>query len=151
MPLESGLGVWIVPALVNGHRGRFLLDTGSSVIVVGPTLVGDAVLREVPVVLHDPGPGVDEILGNTLLSQYLVTVDADRRQLGLRALDSYGATTVYSSMRWLRRILPSGLRSIRGTSTMATGSREPSIGDLQNATSTCWVTGRRRTTSATGS
>src|SRR6266705_1945341 len=73
VPLESGLGVWIVPALVNGHRGRFLLDTGSSVIVVGPTLVGDAVLREVPVVLHDPGPGVDEILGNTFLSQYLVT------------------------------------------------------------------------------
>src|SRR6266850_4031297 len=28
VPLESGLGVWIVPALVNGHRGRFLLDTG---------------------------------------------------------------------------------------------------------------------------
>src|SRR2546427_9648960 len=99
VPLESGLGVWIVPALVNGHRGRFLLDTGSSVIVVGPTLVGDAVLREVPVVLHDPGPGVDEILGNTFLSQYLVTVDADRWQLGLRALDSYGATTLYSSMR----------------------------------------------------
>src|SRR5438552_13546076 len=73
VPLESGLGVWIVPALVNGHGGRFLLDTGSSVIVVGPTLVGDAVLREVPVVLHDPGPGVDEILGNTFLSQYLVT------------------------------------------------------------------------------
>src|SRR5439155_14650359 len=73
VPLESGLGVWIVPALVNGHRGRFLLDTGSSVIVVGPTLVGDAVLRGVPVVMHDPGPGVDEILGNTFLSQYLVT------------------------------------------------------------------------------
>jgi clan AA aspartic protease (TIGR02281 family) len=118
VPLESGLGVWIVPALVNGHRGRFLLDTGSSVIVVGPTLaaaaglkaaadreaielqtlggrtrgpsaivtsvkVGDAVLRDVPVVLHDPGPGVDGILGNTFLSHYLVTVDADRRQLGL--------------------------------------------------------------------
>ena len=121
VPLESGLGVWIVPALVNGHRGRFLLDTGSSVIVIGPTLaaaaglkaaagreaialqtlggrtrgpsaivtsveVGDAVLRDVPVVLHDPGPGVDGILGNTFLSHYLVTVDADRRQLALRSL-----------------------------------------------------------------
>jgi clan AA aspartic protease (TIGR02281 family) len=118
--LESGLGVWIVPAIVNGQRGRFLLDTGSSVVVVGPTLaaaaglapvagrdaielqtlggrtrgasaivgslqVGDAVLRDVPVVLHDPGPGVDGILGNTFLSHYLVTVDADRRQLALRA------------------------------------------------------------------
>src|SRR5439155_555235 len=38
VPLESGLGVWIVPAVVNGHRGRFLLDTGSSVVVVGPML-----------------------------------------------------------------------------------------------------------------
>jgi clan AA aspartic protease (TIGR02281 family) len=119
VPLESGLGVWIVGAVINGHRGRFLLDTGSSVIVVGPTLaaaadlkpvvgreaielqtlggrtrgpsaivasveVGEAVLRDVPVVLHDPGPGVDGILGNTFLSHYLVTVDADRRQLALR-------------------------------------------------------------------
>jgi clan AA aspartic protease (TIGR02281 family) len=119
VPLESGLGVWIVPAAVNGQRGRFLLDTGSSVIVVGPTLaaaaglaaapgratielqtlggrtrgpsavlaslqVGDAVLRNVPVVLHDPGPGVDGILGNTFLSRYQVVVDGDRRQLSLR-------------------------------------------------------------------
>src|SRR6266404_2930188 len=121
VPLESGLGVWIVPALVNGHRGRFLLDTGSSVIVIGPSLaaaaglkpalereaielqtlggrtrgpaavvtsikVGDALLQDAPVVLHDPGPGVDGILGNTFLSHYLVTVDADRRQLALRSL-----------------------------------------------------------------
>ena len=119
VPLESGLGVWIVPVVVNGRRGRFLLDTGASVVVVGPTLaaaaglmpatgreaielqtlggrtrgpsavvtslaVGDAVMRDVPVVLHEPGPGVDGILGNTFLSHYLVTLDADRRQLALR-------------------------------------------------------------------
>src|SRR5439155_25369194 len=42
VPLESGLGVWIVPAVVNGHRGRFLLDTGSSVVVVGPMLAAAA-------------------------------------------------------------------------------------------------------------
>jgi len=117
--LESGLGVWIVPVSVNGHRGRFLLDTGASVVVVGPTLaatagltpatgregvelqtlggrtrgpsaiagsldVGGAALRDVPVVLHEPGPGVDGILGNTFLSHYRVTVDADTRQLTLR-------------------------------------------------------------------
>ena len=36
-PLESGRGVWIVSALVNGrYPGRFLLDTGSSVVVVAP-------------------------------------------------------------------------------------------------------------------
>jgi aspartyl protease family protein len=120
VPLESGLGVWIVPALVNGRRGRFLLDTGSSVVVVGPGLaaaaglrgvpgrepvelqtlggrtrgpsatatslqVGEAVLHDVPIVLHDPGPGVDGILGNTFLGHYQVTLDADHRQLALRA------------------------------------------------------------------
>jgi len=123
VPLESGLGVWVVPAVVNGHRGRFLLDTGSSVVVVGPTLaaaagltpaagrepielqtlggrtkapsavvatleVGHAILRDLPVVLHDPGPGVDGILGNTFLARYRVTVDADHRQLALRLPDS---------------------------------------------------------------
>ena len=121
VPIESGLGVWIVPAMVNGQRGRFLLDTGSSVIVIGPTLaaasgvkpvtgreaielhtlggrtrgpsatvarleVGEAVLHDVPVVLHDPGPGVDGILGNTFLAHYRVTLDTDGRQLVLRAL-----------------------------------------------------------------
>jgi clan AA aspartic protease (TIGR02281 family) len=132
--LESGLGVWIVPAMVNGQRGRFLLDTGSSVVVVGPVLaaaaglsplagrdaielqtiggrtrgpsavirslqVGDAVLRDVPVVLHDPGPGVDGILGNTFLSHYLVTVDADRRQLSLGPLDRSMAGSPAASVR----------------------------------------------------
>ena len=132
VPLESGLGVWIVTAVVNGHRGRFLLDTGSSVVVVGPTLasaarlspapgheaielqtlggrtrgpsavvatlqVGDALLTDIPVVLHDPGPGVDGILGNTFLSHYLVTVDADRRQLALSSLGQRTAETAAAS------------------------------------------------------
>jgi len=36
--LESGRGVWTVPVVVNGsHRGRFLFDTGSSVVVLSPT------------------------------------------------------------------------------------------------------------------
>ena len=48
--------------------------------------VGDLELRDAPVVLHDPGPGLDGILGNTFLSRYRVTVDADRRQLQLRLL-----------------------------------------------------------------
>lgn len=35
--LESARGVWVVPVLVNGqHRGRFLLDTGASVVVFSP-------------------------------------------------------------------------------------------------------------------
>ena len=55
-------------------------DTGSSVIVVGPTLAAAAGLK-------------------AAAGREAITVDADRRQLGLRALDGYGATTLYSSMR----------------------------------------------------
>jgi hypothetical protein len=122
VPLEPGLGVWIVPVVINGvHHGRFLLDTGSSVVVVAPVFAsamrliqrdgGDAVelqtlggrtrgpastvaslrvagaeLQDLPVVVHDPGPGLDGILGNTFLTHYRVTVDSDRRQLTLRPL-----------------------------------------------------------------
>jgi len=122
VPLEHGLGVWIARVVLNGsHTGRFLVDTGSSVTVLSPTLaadlgiargpdgtpvelqtlggrtagapatvgslrVGSLELRDAPVVLHDPGPGLDGILGNTFLSRYQVTVDADRRQLHLRPL-----------------------------------------------------------------
>ena len=53
---------------------------------MGSLRVGDLELRDAPVVLHDPGPGLDGILGNTFLSRYQVTVDADRRQLHLRPL-----------------------------------------------------------------
>jgi predicted aspartyl protease len=48
--------------------------------------VGDQEMRDAPVVLHDPGSGLDGILGNTFLSRYRVTVDADRRLLVLRQL-----------------------------------------------------------------
>jgi len=122
VPLEHGLGVWIARVTLNDSRsGRFLVDTGSSVTVLSPTLaadlgiaggadgvpvelqtlggrtagapaivgslrVGTLELRDAPVVLHDPGPGLDGILGNTFLSRYQITVDADRRQLHLRPL-----------------------------------------------------------------
>ena len=36
IPLETSRGVWIAPVMVNGHRGRFLVDTGASVVVVAP-------------------------------------------------------------------------------------------------------------------
>ena len=45
--------------------------------------VGGAELRDVPVVLHEPGPGIDGIPGNTVLARYRVTVDGDRRLLHL--------------------------------------------------------------------
>ena len=38
IPLESARGVWIVPVVVNGrHHGRFLVDTGASVVVLSPS------------------------------------------------------------------------------------------------------------------
>jgi len=54
--------------------------------VVASLRVGDLELRDVPVVLHEPGPTFDGILGNTVLGRYRVTVDGDRRQLQLRLL-----------------------------------------------------------------
>jgi predicted aspartyl protease len=121
VPLEPGLGVWTTQVVLNDNvRGRFLVDTGSSVTLVSPRLaaevgltgaagsrdelhtvggrtagasatvasfrVGDVELRDAPVVVHDPGPDFDGILGNTVLGRYRMTVDADRRQLLLRPL-----------------------------------------------------------------
>jgi predicted aspartyl protease len=45
--------------------------------------IGTADLHDVPVVLHDPGPGIDGILGNTVLTRYRLTLDSDRRLLHL--------------------------------------------------------------------
>ena len=49
-----------------------------------PSLGEDVVTA---IVLHEPGWGLDGILGNTFLNRYRVTLDADRRQLQLRLLD----------------------------------------------------------------
>jgi predicted aspartyl protease len=45
--------------------------------------IGDADLQDVPVVLHDPGPGIDGILGNTVLARYKLTLDSHRKLLHL--------------------------------------------------------------------
>jgi predicted aspartyl protease len=60
--------------------------TAGPAAVVASLRVGDLELRDAPVVLHDPGPAFDGILGNTFLGRYRVTVDADQRQLQLRLL-----------------------------------------------------------------
>jgi aspartyl protease family protein len=60
--------------------------TSGQAAVAASLRVGDVEVRDAPIVLHDPGPGVDGILGNTFLGRYRVTVDADRRQLQLRLL-----------------------------------------------------------------
>jgi clan AA aspartic protease (TIGR02281 family) len=61
--------------------------TSGPVVTVASLRVGGVELRELPVVVHDPGPAVDGILGNTFLNRFLVTVDADRRLLHLRPLN----------------------------------------------------------------
>ena len=46
VPLENGRGVWTVGVLVNGrHAGRFLVDTGSSVVVVSPAFATRAGIK----------------------------------------------------------------------------------------------------------
>jgi predicted aspartyl protease len=58
--------------------------------VAGPTArlqslrFGGVELNDLPVVIHDPGSGVDGILGNTFLGHFNLTLDADRRLLHLR-------------------------------------------------------------------
>src|SRR5262245_7147843 len=117
--VEPVRGVWVTRVILNdGRPARFLVDTGSSVTIVAPTLasllgltvsgvgfmelqtlggaavgptatvgsvrLGAAEARDVPVVVHDPGPGLEGILGNTVLGRYRVTLDPDRRLLHLR-------------------------------------------------------------------
>jgi predicted aspartyl protease len=73
----------VAPVELHTLGGR----TAGQPATVASLRVGDVELRHVPVVLHDPGPGIDGILGNTFLGRYRVTVDADRRQLRLLARD----------------------------------------------------------------
>jgi clan AA aspartic protease (TIGR02281 family) len=58
--------------------------TAGVVTSVASLRVGTAEVHDVAVVIHDPGPGIDGILGNTFLSRYRLTLDADRRLLSLR-------------------------------------------------------------------
>ena len=60
--------------------------TAGLAAVVASLRVGSLELRDAPVVLHEPGPPFDGILGNTVLGRYRITLDADRRQLRLRRL-----------------------------------------------------------------
>jgi aspartyl protease family protein len=97
--VDTGSSVTVVsPRLaadvgIAGGAGRTMVElrtlggrtTGASATLAS-LRVGDLELIDAPVVLHDPGPGLDGILGNTFLSRYRVTVDADRRLLQLRLL-----------------------------------------------------------------
>ena len=94
--LDTGASVTLIsPAIAKAAGIRPGPDALELATLGGPTAgppavasslrVGGADVREVHVVIHDPGPGLDGILGNTFLGRYNVSIDADRRQLRLRA------------------------------------------------------------------
>lgn len=97
--VDTGSSVTVVSPRLAGAVGIVQVTGGPAVELqtlggrtAGPSAVlsslrvGDLELREAPVVVHDPGPSVDGILGNSFLGRYRVTVDADRRQLHLHVL-----------------------------------------------------------------
>jgi clan AA aspartic protease (TIGR02281 family) len=58
--------------------------TSGSLVSISSLRVGDVESQDVPAVIHDTGPRMDGILGNTFLGRFTVTVDPDRSVLTLR-------------------------------------------------------------------
>ena len=87
--LAESLGM--PPAAPDGRNLQLQTVAGLTAgrIVKIPTLrVGDVEITDTTAVVHDPGPGVDGILGNSFLGRFLVTIDADRKTLALIPLPS---------------------------------------------------------------
>jgi predicted aspartyl protease len=95
--VDSGSSVTLVsPALaaalgIREARGRHGVElqtlagrTAGSSSTLASLRVGSAEMRDAPVVVHEPGPGLDGILGNNFLGRYLVTLDAARGVLHLK-------------------------------------------------------------------
>jgi clan AA aspartic protease (TIGR02281 family) len=57
--------------------------TAGRTVKIPALRVGDVEIADTTAVVHDPGPGVDGILGNSFLGRFLVTIDADRKTLAL--------------------------------------------------------------------
>jgi clan AA aspartic protease (TIGR02281 family) len=95
--LDTGASVTLVaPALAEslrmapaaGDGPNLQLQTVAGVTagrtVTIPSLrVGEVEIADTAAVVHDPGPGVDGILGNSFLGRFRVTIDADRKTLAL--------------------------------------------------------------------
>ena len=58
--------------------------TKGTLVTIASLRVGQAEAKDVPAVIHEPGPGIDGILGNSFLSLYTVTLDPERGVLNLR-------------------------------------------------------------------
>src|SRR5262245_13688439 len=93
--VDTGSSVTIVAPPLAASLG-LTTSMGSGVelrTVAGPTAgpagrlatlrVGDAELRDVPVVVHDAGLEMDGILGNSFLGRYQLVLDSHRRLLHL--------------------------------------------------------------------
>ena len=85
-PIARLLGLDRTPSTATIELQTLAGLTTGPVVTLDSLKVGATVLRELPVVIHDPGAGVDGILGNTVLNRYRVTLDADRRLLHLQPL-----------------------------------------------------------------
>lgn len=95
--VDTGSGVTMVSPALAGRLG-LVPALPHQVIelhtVGGPTVgavarlaslrLGGLEQHDVPVVIHDPGPRLDGILGNSFLGRYRLTLDADRRLLHLQ-------------------------------------------------------------------
>jgi len=96
--LDTGSSVTIVspaladalglrPAAAEGIALQTLAgQTTGRTVRLASLRVGDMELRDAPVVLHDPGTGLDGILGGAFLTRYRLTLDPDRRLLHLDQL-----------------------------------------------------------------
>jgi aspartyl protease family protein len=58
--------------------------TSGALVTIPSLRVGDVEGHDVPAVVHDTGPLMDGILGNTFLGRFAVTVDPARNALVLR-------------------------------------------------------------------
>jgi aspartyl protease family protein len=58
--------------------------TSGSLVTIPSLRVGGLEGQDVPAVIHDTGPRMDGILGNTFLARFTVTLDPDRRVLILK-------------------------------------------------------------------
>jgi predicted aspartyl protease len=59
--------------------------TSGHVVTIPSLRVGEVEAQDVVAVVHDVGPSMDGILGNTFLSRFTVTLDPERGLLRLSA------------------------------------------------------------------
>jgi clan AA aspartic protease (TIGR02281 family) len=77
------LGLSLTPIADSVELQTLAGKTAGQRSVLRSLAIGAVELTDVPVVVHEPGSGLDGILGNTVLGRYQVTLDADRRVLHL--------------------------------------------------------------------